>query len=129
MESQQDTIDLTINDDDDCLLSPELGETVGSLLELDEMVGNKETAKENDVKQELSPEDDTLSIYGSQDSEITTDGEEEKGEENGKKKVIFKRIWPNLGKKPRKATFKSAAFVVYSCTQKTIYPGHRENSV
>ena len=127
MESQQDTIDLTINDDDDdCLFPPELGEMAGSLLELDEMVGNKETAKQNDVKQEPSPEDDTLSIYGSEDSEITTDGEEEKEEENGKKKVIFKKIWPNLGKKPRKGTFKSAAFSVYSCTHKTIYPGHRE---
>ena len=33
-----------------------------------------------------------------QNGEITTDGEEEKEEENGKKKGIFKRIWPNLGK-------------------------------
>ena len=89
-------------------------------------MGNKETAKQNYIKQELSPEDDTLSIYGSEDGEITTDGEEEKEEENAKKKVIFKRIWPNVGKKPRKATFKSAAFDVYSCTHKTIYPGHRE---
>ena len=31
-----------------------------------------------------------------------------------------------FGKKPRKATFKSAAFDVYSCTHKTIYLGHRE---
>ena len=54
MKSQQDTLDLTINDDDDCLFSPELGEMEGSLLELDEMVGNKETAKQNDVKQQLS---------------------------------------------------------------------------
>ena len=53
MESQQDTIDLTINDDD-CLFPPELGEMAGSLLELDEMVGNKETAQQNDVKPELS---------------------------------------------------------------------------
>ena len=44
MESQQDTLDLTINDDDDSLFPPELGETVS----------NKETAKQNDVKQELS---------------------------------------------------------------------------
>ena len=42
MKSQQDTLDLTINDDDDCLFPPELGEMVGSLLELDEIVGNKE---------------------------------------------------------------------------------------
>ena len=75
MESQQDTIDLTINDDDDCLFPPELDETVG----------NKETAKQNDVKQELSPEDDTLSIYELEDGEIATDREEEK-EENGKRK-------------------------------------------
>ena len=99
-----------------------------SLLELDEMMGNKETAKQNKkyIKQELFPEDDTLSIYGSEDSEIKTDGEEEKEEEDAKKKVIFKRIWPNVGKKPRKATFKSAAFNVYSCTHKAMYPGHRE---
>ena len=67
-----------------------------------------------------------MSICGSEDSEITTDREEKKEEENGKEKVIFKRIWSNFGKKPRKATLKSAAFDVYSCTHKTIYPGHRE---
>ena len=122
MESQQDTIDLTINDDDDCLFPPKLGEMASSL---DDTVGNKETAKPNDyIKQELSPEDNTLNIYGLENGEIITDGEEEKEEENAKKKVIFKRIWPNFGKKPRKATFKSAAFDVYSCTHKTIYAGH-----
>ena len=129
MESQQDTIDLIINDDDDCLFPPELGETAVSLLELEETVGNKETIKQNDVKQELSQEDDTLSIYESEDDEITTDREEVKEEEYGKKKVIFKRIWPNLGKKPRKATFKSAAFDVYSCTHKTTIQGIGKNSV
>ena len=97
MESQQDIVDLTINNDDDCLFPPELGVMVGSLLELDEMVGNKETTKQNDVKQE---EDDTLSIYGFEDGEIPTDGEEEKEEES--KKIIFKRIWPNFGKKAKK---------------------------
>ena len=53
IESQQDTIDLTINDDDDCFFPPpKLGEMVGSL---DDTVGNKETAEQNDyVKQELS---------------------------------------------------------------------------
>ena len=120
MKSQQDIVDLTINNDDDCLFPPELGETAGSLLELDEMVRNKETAKQNGVKQE----DDTLSIYGSEDGEIPTDGEEEKEEES--KKMIFKRIWPNFEKKPRKATFKSAAFDVYSCSHKITYPGQRE---
>ena len=85
------------------------------------MVGNKETAKQNNVKQE---EDDTLSIYGLEDGEIPTDGGDEKEEES--KKIIFKRIWLNFRKKPRKATFKSAAFDVYSCSHKMIYPGHRE---
>ena len=120
MELQQDIVDLTINNDDDCLFPPELGETVGSLLELDEIGGNKETAKQNDVK----PEDDTLNIYESEDGEIPTDREREKEEES--KKIIFKRIWPNFGKKPRKATFKSATFDVYSCSHKIIYPGQRE---
>ena len=44
---------------------------------MDGTVGNKETAEQNDVKQE---EDDTLSIYGSEDGEIPTDKEEEKKE-------------------------------------------------
>ena len=55
MESHQDIVDLTINDDDDCLFPTELSETVNSLLKMDGMEGNKETAKQNH-------EDDTLSI-------------------------------------------------------------------
>ena len=43
MESQQDIVDLTINDDDDCLLPTELNEMVNSL-KMDGMEGNKETA-------------------------------------------------------------------------------------
>ena len=115
MESQQDIVDLTINDDD-CLFPTEPSETVNSL-KMDGTEGNKETAKQNH-------EDDTLSVYGSEDGEIATDKEEEKEEES--KKIIFKRIWPNFGKKPRKATFQSAAFDVYSCSHKTIYPGQME---
>ena len=65
-----------------------------------------------------------MSIYGSEDSEIVTEEEEEKEEES--KKIIFKRIWPNFGKKPRKATFQSTALNVYSCSHKTIYPGQME---
>ena len=65
-----------------------------------------------------------MSIYGSEDGEIPTDREEEKEEES--KKIIFKRITPNFGKKPRKATFKSASFIVYSCSHKMLYPGQRE---
>ena len=53
-----------------------------------------------------------------------TDKEEEKEEES--KKIIFKRIWSNFGKKPRKATPQSAAFDVCSCSHKTIYPGQME---
>ena len=116
MESQQDIVDLTINDDDDCLFPTELSETVSSL-KMDGMEGNKETAKQNH-------EDDTLSVYGSEDGEITTDEEEEKEEES--KKIIFKRIWPNFRKKPRKAMFQSTAFDVYSCSHKTIHPGQME---
>ena len=116
MESQQDIVDLTINDDDDCLLPTEPSEMANSL-KMDGMEGNKETAKQNH-------EDDTLSVYGSEDSEIVTDKEEEKEEES--KKIIFKRIWPNFGKKPRKATFQSIAFDVCSCSHKTIYPGQME---
>ena len=83
MESQQDIVDLTINDDDDCLFPTELGEMANSLLKMDGMEGNKETAKQNQ-------EDDTLIIYGSEDGEMATDEEEEKEEES--KKIIFKRI-------------------------------------
>ena len=117
MESQQDIVDLTINnDDDDCLFPTEPSET-GNSLKMDGMEGNKETAKQNH-------EDDTLSVYGSEDGEIVTDKKEEKEKEN--KKTIFKRIWPNFGKKPRKATFQSTAFDVYSCSHETIHPGHME---
>ena len=91
MESQQDIVDLTINDDDG-LFPTELSEMANSLLKMDGTEGNKETAKQNH-------EDDTLSIYGSEEGEIATDKEEEKEEES--KKIIFKRIWPNFRKKPK----------------------------
>ena len=113
MESQQDIVDLTINNDDDCLFPTEPSERANSL-KMDGMEGNKETAKQNH-------EDDTLR---SEEGEIVTDEEEEKEEES--KKIIFKRIWPNFRKKPRKAMFQSAAFNVYSCSHKTIYPGQME---
>ena len=54
---------------------------------------------------------------------IASDEEEEKEES---KEIIFKRIWPNFGKKPRKAMFQSTVFTVYSCSHKTIYPGQME---
>ena len=112
-----------------------------NLLKMDGMKGNKETAKQNHEDDTLSVygskdgkitskqnhEDDTLSVYGSEDGEIATDKEEEKEEE--RKKIIFKRIWPNFGKKPRKTMFQSAVFYVYSCSHKTIHPGKWKSSV
>ena len=163
MESQQDIVDLTINDDDDCFFLTEPSETVANSLKMNRMEGNKETAKQNhedvsvygsedgesvygsedgeitakqnqeddtfsvygsedsEIAAKQNQEDDTLSVYGSEESEIVT---EEKEEES--KKIIFKRIWSNFGKKPRKATPQSAAFNVYSCSHKTIYPGQME---
>ena len=41
MESQQDIVDLTINDDDDCLFPTELSEMVNSLLKMDGTEGIK----------------------------------------------------------------------------------------
>ena len=175
MESQQDIVDLTINDDDDCFFLTEPSETAANSLKMNGMEGNKETAKQNhedvsvcgsedgesvygsedgeinakqnqeddtlsvygsediesvygledsEIAAKQNQEDDTLSIYGSEDGEIVTDKEEEKEEES--KKIIFKRIWSNFGKKPRKATPQSAAFDVYSCSHKIIYPGQME---
>ena len=207
MESQQDIVDLTINDDDDCFFLTEPSEMADSL-KMNGMEGNKETAKQNhkdvsvcgsedgesvygsedgeitakqnqeddtfsvygsedgeitakqnqeddtfsvygsedgeitakqnqeddtfsvygsedgEIAAKQNQEDDTLSIYGSEDGEIVTDKEEEKEEES--KKIIFKRIWSNFGKKPRKAMPQSVAFDVYSCSHKTIYLGQME---
>ena len=106
MESQQDIVDLTINDDDHCLFPTEPSETANSL-KMDGIEGNKETAKQNHKDDTLSVygsedgeitakqnhEDDTLSVYGSEDGKIVTDKEEEK-EEESKKIIFFKRIWP-----------------------------------
>ena len=74
-------------------LSTELGEMADSLLKMDGMEGNKETAKQNH-------EDDTLSIYGSEDREIVTDEEEEKEEES--KKIISREFGQILGKSQEK---------------------------
>ena len=144
MESQQDIVDLTINNDDDCFFLTEPSEMANSL-KMNGMERNKETAKQNhedvsvcgsedgesvygsedgEITAKQNQEDDTLSVYGSEDSEIVTDKEEKKEEES--KKIIFKRIWSNFGKKPRKAMPQSAAFDVYSCSHKTIYPGQME---
>ena len=41
MESQQDIVDLTINDDVDCLFPTELSEMANSLLKIDGTEGNR----------------------------------------------------------------------------------------
>ena len=170
MKSQQDIVDLTINDDDDCFFLTEPSEMVANSLKMNGMEGNKKTAKQNhedvsvcgsedgesvygsedgeintkqnqeddtlsvygsdesvygsedgEITAKQNQEDDTLSVYVSEDSEIATEEKEEKS-----KKIIFKRIWSNFRKKPRKATPQSAAFDVYLCSHKTIYPGQME---
>ena len=152
MESQQDIVDLTINDDEDCFFLTELLNKMATAKKNHESVNacksedgesvygsedGKITAKQNqeddilsvygsedgEITAKQNQEDDTLSCYGSEDGEIASK-EEEKGEDS--KKIIFKRIWPNISKKPRKATPQSAAFDVYSCSHKTIYPGQME---
>ena len=152
MESQQDIVDLTINDDDDCFFLTEPANKTATAKKNHESVNacksedgesvygsedGKITAKQNqeddilsvygseegEITAKQNQEDDTLSCYGSEDGEIASK-EEEKEEDS--KKIIFKRIWPNIGKKPRKAMPQSAAFNVYSCSHKTIYPGQME---
>ena len=212
MESQQDIVDLTINNDDDCFFLTELSKTAANSLKMNAMGGNKKTAKQNhedvsvcgsedgesvygsedgEINAKQNQEDDTFSVYRSEDSEITAKQNQEDdtlsvygsdesvygsgdgeitakqnqeddtlsvygsdesvygsgdgeitakqnqeddifsvyGSEDGEiesKKIIFKRIWPNIEKKPRKAMPQSAAFDVYSCSHKTIYPGQME---
>ena len=93
MKSQQDIIDVTINDDDDdCLFPTELSEMANSLLKMDGMEGNKETAKQNH-------EDDTLSIYGSKDGEIATD----RGERRRKQENNFQENLAKFWKKAKKS--------------------------
>ena len=182
MESQQDIVDLTINDDDDCFFLTEPSKMAANSLKMNGMGGgNKKTAKQNhedvsvcgsedgesvygsedgEINAKQNQEDDTFSVYGSEDGEITAKQNQEDdtlsvygsdesvygsgdgeitakqnqeddifsvyGSEDSEiesKKIIFKRIWPNIGKKPRKAMPQSAAFDVYSCSHKTIYPG------
>ena len=156
MESQQDIVDFTINDDDDCFFLTEPSKMAANSLKMNGMGGNKKTAKQNhedvsvcgsedgesvygsedgEINAKQNQEDDTFSVYGSGDGEITAKQNQEDdifsvyGSEDGEiesKKIIFKRIWPKFGKKPRKATPQSAAFDVYSCSHKTIYPGQME---
>ena len=121
MESQQDIVDLTINDDDDCFFLTEPSEMANSL-KMNGMEGNKETAKQNhedvsvcgsedsesvygsedgEITAKQNQEDDTLSGYGSEDGEIVTDKEEEKDEES--KKINFQENLVKFQKKAKKS--------------------------
>ena len=152
MESQQDIVDLTINDDEDCFFLTEPPNKTATAKKNHESVNACKSedgesvygSEDGEITAKQNQEDDILSIYGSEDGEITAkqnqeddtlscygseDGEiasKEEEKEEDSKKIIFKRIWPNIGKKPRKAMPQSAAFDVYSCSHKTIYPGQME---
>ena len=152
MESQQDIVDLTINDDDDCFFLTELPNKMATAKKNQESVNACKSedgesvygSEDGEITAKQNQEDDILSVYGSEDGEITAkqnqeddilscygseDGEiasKEEEKEEDSKKIIFKRIWPNIRKKPRKAMPQSAAFDVYSCSHKTIYPGQME---
>ena len=152
MESQQDIVDLTINDDDDCFFLTELPNKMATAKKNQESVNACKSedgesvygSEDSEITAKQNQEDDILSVYGSEDGEITAkqnqeddtlscygseDGEivsKEEEKEEDSKKIIFKRIWPNIRKKPRKAMPQSAAFDVYSCSHKTIYPGQME---
>ena len=70
MESQQDIVDLTINDDDDCFFLTEPSETAANSLKMNGMEGNKETAKQNHEDVSVCGSEDGESVYGSEDGEI-----------------------------------------------------------
>ena len=152
MESQQDIVDLTINDDEDCFFLTEPPIKMATAKKNHESVNACKSedsesvygSEDGEITAKQNQEDDILSVYGSEDSEITAkqnqeddtlscygseDGEivsKEEEKEEDSKKIIFKRIWPNIRKKPRKAMPQSAAFNVYLCSHKTIYPGQIE---
>ena len=130
MESQQDIVDLTINNDDDCFFVTELLNKMATAKKNHESVNACKSedgesvygSEDGKISAKQNQEDDIFSVYGSEDSEITAkqnqeddtlscygseDGEivskEEEKEEEDSKKIIFKRIWSNIRKKPRKA--------------------------
>ena len=70
MESQQDIVDLTINDDDDCFFLTEPSKTAANSLKMNGMGGNKKTAKQNHEDVSVCGSEDGESVYGSEDGEI-----------------------------------------------------------
>ena len=104
MESQQDIVDLTINDDDDCLFLTELSEMANSL-KMNGMEGNKETAKQNHEDVSVCGSEDGESVYGSEDGEITAKQNQEDdtlsvyGSEDGE----FSREFGQISEKAKKS--------------------------
>ena len=99
MESQQDIVDLTINNDEDCFFltgPPETGppESVYGL-EDGEITAKKNQeddtlsiygSEDGEITAKQNQEDDTLSCYGSEDGEIVS--KEEEKEEDSKKIIL-----------------------------------------
>ena len=108
MESQQDIVDLTINDDDDCFFLTEPLNKMATAKKNNESVNACKSEdgesvyglEDGEITAKQNQEDDTLSCYGSEDGEIVSK-EEEKEEDS--KKIIFKKIWSNIGKKAKKS--------------------------
>ena len=92
MESQQDIVDLTINDGEDCFFltgPPETGPP-------ESVYGSEDgeiTAKQNQ-------EDDTLSCYGSEDGEIVSKG---RGERRRQQENNFQENLAKFWKKAKKS--------------------------
>ena len=127
MESQQDIVDLTINDDDDCFFLTEPPNKTTTAKKNHESVNACKSedgesvygSEDSEITAKQNQEDDILSVYGLEDGEITNqeddtlscyggseDGEivsKEEEKEEDSKKIIFKRIWPNIGKKAKKS--------------------------
>ena len=65
MESQQDIVDLTINNDDDCFFLTEPSEMAANSLKMNGMEGNKKLQNHEDVS--VCGSEDGESVYGSED--------------------------------------------------------------
>ena len=126
MESQQDIVDLTINDDDDCFFLTEPPNKTATAKKNHESVNACKSedgesvygSEDSEITAKQNQEDDILSVYGSEDSEITAkqtqeddtlscygseDGEivskEEEKEEDSKK--IFSREFGQISEKSK----------------------------
>ena len=79
MESQQDIVDLTINDDDDCFFLTEPPNKTTTAKKNHESVNACKSedgesvygSEDGEITAKQNQEDDILSVYGSEDGEIT----------------------------------------------------------